>query len=440
MLSRGLGLLAALFLVAVFGIVIGLVLLGGDTVCPGVSVAGIDLGGLSVEQAASRLASRASELGDTRVVLRHKENEWPSSIHEFGGRLDVAACARAAHGVGRRKGIFERVSEVISARRKGTDLPALYAFSVDAASAHLRKLALNINADPADAEIEVREGSIRVVPAKPGIELQVAKSIQQICSAVNSGGREVDLAVSLIAPKVFAEDFEGIDGVIASYSTAYKPWERDRTHNLKLACRALDRALLQPGELFSYNKLVGPRLKKYGFRKALIFMRGEAEPGVGGGVCQVSTTVYNAALLADLEIVSRSRHSQPVVYAPVGRDATVAYGSIDLQFRNTTDSPIYIRASVGKKTVDVHILGKRQDGREVRLISTGHRVIPAPTVEEVDSELEPGERVVRRPGRSGHRVSVYRIVKVDGVVTKRELVSKNYYRPEKTVIAVGPPP
>jgi len=214
---------------------------------------------------------------------------------------------------------------------------------------------------------------------------------------------------------------------------------RSRTHNLRIACREISGTLVKPREVFSYNKVVGPRLKEYGFRDAPIFVEGQVEPGTGGGVCQVSTTVYNAALLADMKILRRSHHSRPVVYAPVGRDATVAYPALDLRFRNTCDSPIYIIASVGKRTVDVTILGSVEDGRKVSLVSAGHRVFGAPVTRKTRDDLKPGKPVVVRKGLAGHSISTYRIVTLNGKVVKRELLSSDYYRAQARVVAVPKP-
>ncbi|MCL6630336.1 MAG: VanW family protein, partial [Armatimonadetes bacterium] len=238
-------------------------------------------------------------------------------------------------------------------------------------------------------------------------------------------------------PKVVQSDFTGITGVIASYSTKYRTWQRDRTHNLMTAARALNGTLIKPGEVFSYNEVVGPRQPSRGYRKAPIFVRGEVEQGIGGGVCQVSTTLYNAALLANMEIVSRAHHSRPVDYAPVGRDATVAYPSPDLKFKNTTPAPVYISASVGGGTVNITLFGRKMDDQEVELVSEGHQVIRPRVIRIADKNLSPGEEIVREAGRPGHRVKIYRIIKKHGQVIKKELICSDFYKPEDRVVAFG---
>ena len=417
----------------------GLALLAGDVIYPGVSVAEVHLGGLTVEQAESQLAPRAPQVEAERVVLKYAGETLTTTVAEIGGKMDARECARAAYRVGRQGNIFRRISSVISARRHGVRLLVTYSFGKDSSLERVRAIARKINREPANAKLVVEEDSVRVIPEKPGIRLDVERNLEGIGRAVNAGAREVDMVVAVTASEITTADFGGIDGVIASYSTPYNSGERDRTHNMKIACQAVDGTLVGPGDTFSYNEVVGPRLKKLGFRDAPIFVKGQIEPGTGGGVCQVSTTLYNAALLANMKILARSHHSRPVVYAPVGRDATVAYSSLDLKFESTTEAPIYILASVGKRTVNVTMLGKKRDGQEVTIVAAGHKVIAAPIVEEIEQGLEPDERVVRNPGRAGHRVSIYRIVKLGGKVTKREFVSKDYYEPEDRIVAVPRP-
>lgn len=432
----GLSITFALVAVAA-GTMLGL--LRGERIYSGVRVAGTDLGGLTAEQAEHALAPKAIELAREQVVLGYADETLSTTFAEIGGRADVRACVRAAYQVGREGNPLQRIRDIISARRHGREIAVIYALDKGSASDYLRTLARKIDRAPVNAKLVVEEGSIRAVPEKHGVELNVEKSLERIAQAIGGGAGKADLVVETAAARITTADFRGIDGVLASYSTPYKPWERDRTHNLRIACQSVSGTLVKPGGVFGYNKVVGPRLKAYGFRDAPIFVRGEIEPGTGGGVCQVSTTVYNAALLANMKILRRSHHSRPVVYAPVGRDATVAYPSPDLKFGNTTDAPIYIIASVGKRTVDVSILGKTHDGLEVQIVAAGHRVIGAPVVEEVEEDLEPGDRVLRKPGRSGHRVSIYRIVKLHGKVARKELISNDYYRPDSRVIAVAQP-
>lgn len=412
-----------------------LALLQQDTIYPGVHVAGMDLGGLTKAQAVKRLASIAKEKANERLTIRCEGKKFVTTLGEIGWRMSADACAEQAYGIGREGNLFRRLADVLSARRRGIEIH-VYIFSRETATGFLKTAAKRINRPPTNARLAFDGNILKPIPERSGRKLDIGMSMERIVQTADVGGREVELVTKNDPPKITTADFDGIDGVRASYSTRYKPWERDRTHNLRIACRAVNGTLIKPGETFSYNKVVGPRLKEYGFRDAPIFVKGEVEPGTGGGVCQVSTTLYNAALLSNLKILRRSHHSRPVVYAPIGRDATVAYPALDLRFKNTTDGPIYIAASVGSGTVNVIMLGKRSDGVKVELQAVGHRVIRAPVTTAKVETSGPAKPVVQEAGRAGHQVSIYRIVKEGGEVVKRELVSTDYYAPESRVIAV----
>lgn len=432
------GFLFCLFVIvlAVLGAAWAVLQLRSQVVYSGVSVAGLDLGGRTAQQARDALSRRSEEIASARLVLAFKDLERTATIGELGGRLDVDACVRAALAVGRRGNIIQRLKEIISAKHKGRDLPLVFSFDDTVLLSYLTPIARRINRPPVDARLSFNSGSVRVVPEQPGLRLDLAENASHIKKEINSGATYIRLITEVVPPRLKASDFRGIDGIIASYSTSYKTWERSRAHNIKRACRAINGFLLKPGRVFSYNAVVGPRLRKNGYLDAPQFVRGKIVEGTGGGVCQVSTTLYNAALLANLKIRERSHHSRPVAYVPLGRDATVEYGLLDLKFENTTNVPIYISAFAENGRVTINIFGKRSN-QQVEILTSGHKLIPPDVHERQESRLKPGESVVEQPGREGHRVEVYRVIKVGGKIVRRELISRNYYPPEPRIIAVG---
>jgi len=148
--------------------------------------------------------------------------------------------------------------------------------------------------------------------------------------------------------------------LVSSFTTTINDKNENRVHNIKVAAEELDGTILQPGEIFSFNETVGRRTREKGYKEATIFVDGEKSKGVGGGICQLSTTLYNAALEADLEIVERHRHSREVSYVEEGRDATVVYNSKDLRFKNTKDYPLEIKVSVTEDKVKVSLYKKTE--------------------------------------------------------------------------------
>lgn len=147
---------------------------------------------------------------------------------------------------------------------------------------------------------------------------------------------------------------------ISSFTTTIYDKDEHRVNNIKLAAEDLDGTVIKSGEVFSFNGAVGRRTKEKGYEEAPIFVNGEKDKGVGGGVCQVSTTLYNAAIKAELEIIERHRHSREVSYVPEGKDAAVVYNSKDLRFKNTKDYPIEIRISVSEDEIEVTLNKKTE--------------------------------------------------------------------------------
>lgn len=430
-----------LILIAVMCITVGAAsaLSNGDTIYKGVRIAGIDVGGMTVDQAKNTIQPKAASMLAKKITLNCNETETTASIAELGAKVDIEKPVQEAYKIGREGNILKRIVDVMMLWKEPVDIGLDYAFNKDQTIKYLTALALKVDSAPRDASIKISGGTIHIIPDKTGVRLDVQKSAERILAALDEGAKQISLVTVTAQPSVKADELKKINGMLASYSTRFKPSQKDRSYNLKLACKAIDGHVLKPGEVFSYNKVVGPREKKYGFRDAPIFVNGGVEDGTGGGICQVSTTLYNAALLSNLKIVRRAPHSRPVAYAPIGRDATVAYPSIDLRFQNTTKAPIYISARIVGNTVNVSLYGMKTPGISVSLESDGHQVIKPGEKRMPVSNLPPGKTTVKEPGRAGHKISIYRIVKQNGKILRRELVSNTYYRPEDRVILVGKP-
>ncbi|RKD21824.1 hypothetical protein BEP19_14525 [Ammoniphilus oxalaticus] len=216
------------------------------------------------------------------------------------------------------------------------------------------------------------------------------------------------LPMEKLKPAITVEDLksEGIDRKISEFSTHYSKSSSGRIHNVEKTAMILNDKMLEPGEVFSYKEIVDATETVHGYRAAPVIMDGELRPGIGGGVCQVSTTLYNAALLSDLEIVERRNHSLPIGYAPLGRDATFTNdGGIDFRFKNTTKNNLLIRAETKNGKLTVKIFGKDSDD---------------------DKQIE-----IFTERRSSHSVNVYKRVIVNGEVVNQELISSDTYRSPK---------
>lgn len=229
----------------------------------------------------------------------------------------------------------------------------------------------------------------------------------------------------------------GFQTVLARYSTPFNPGREQRTHNLRLAMGMVNQKVVRPGERFSANAVIGERLEEKGYKSAPIFLEGEVVPSTGGGVCQVASTLYNAALLANLQVNERHHHSRPVDYCPSGRDATLYYGQYDLKFTNTLKHPILIFGWIEGSRLHAAIIGHNDDKYEVELIRSDISTIGYQTKEVADPELEEGKREVEKPGRSGAKATLTRVVKKDGKEIARKVLHHDTYAPQTEVVRVG---
>lgn len=315
-------------------------------------------------------------------------------------------------------------------------------FGGKTADAWFAKLQKKVNHPPRDATFAVKPGGIEVVPDKPGRALDVAGSVAAIERAIfASEPRLATLPLELTqASRSTAEARQmGITGVVGSYTTTYGGTP-GRLANVQLVSELIDGALIPPNGTFSFNGTTGERNAAKGFQDAPVIINGELQNGIGGGVCQVSTTVFNAAFEAGLPIGKRTNHALYISHYPLGRDATVNYPDLDLTFTNDTDSWMLVRTFVGAGSLTVNLYGapqhRRVESETSPLVATGK-----PPIERTpDPELTKGMRVVDVVGTPPRETSVARRVYDANGELLYENTWRSYYVGEPTKVRVGTKP
>ncbi len=228
-----------------------------------------------------------------------------------------------------------------------------------------------------------------------------------------------------------------ISRVISAYTTSFASSDANRAHNVMLAASKIDGVILNPGDTFSYNKVVGPRTAKAGFKNAHVYEGNRIVDGMGGGICQVSSTLYNTVLMADLKIVKRTNHSMPVGYVPPGRDATVSFGTIDFVFQNDKTYPIKICATSANRTLTISIEGVSDMDYTVQLYTETVASTPFTVREVFNESLAPDQTRVIQNGTNGSTVYTYKIYKRDGIQFNKKTVGKSVYSPIEKIVEVG---
>lgn len=416
-------------------------------IVPGVRVGGVAVGRLHPRAAMDRLRGHLQQ--SPGVAVQAGGITLTVTYDELGIEPDVAATVAAARAVGRTGPPWERARSALHASRYGWSIPLRRHVDGERFARAVDELARRLAQPPRNARLHpAPDGSVRVEPHAPSVSIPAHQLSALIMEAVDRGTNRVALREGVVTPPVTEQTLRawGVDALLAEFETRFDPRETSRAHNIRLAAAALDGTVIPPGGRFSFNELVGPRTPDRGYRPAPVIVAGELVDDFGGGVCQVSTTVYNAALLAGLHVPVRTPHSMPVDYVPRGRDAAVVYGAVDLAFSNPFSTPLVIQTEVAGDRVKVQLFGPRAQRRafELRTVET---VIPAPVRRVADPGLAPGERREVERGRTGYRVQLLRLeVPAPGSPApgrpddgaRPEMIAISHYRPRARVIAVAP--
>ena len=279
---------------------------------------------------------------------------------------------------------------------------------------------------------------LEVHPHVNGVDLAI--SMEEAKAILQEEKEEYVIPLKVTIPEKTTNDLgeEAFPNRLATYSTRYNAGNINRGNNIQLSVEKIDGTVILPGETFSYNKIVGERTIAAGYKTAGVYSGGRVEEGIGGGICQTSSTLYNAVLLANLEIVERSNHYFQTSYVPAGRDATVSWGTIDFKFKNTRKYPIKIVATAGSGTVNINILGiKEENEYEVIIQSKIIADIPYTTQYEETNLLATGEEHISQTGANGCKSETYKILKKDGKIVSQTLLSKDTYNPLTQIIKKG---
>ena len=269
---------------------------------------------------------------------------------------------------------------------------------------NIEKIYTEIYKEPVDAYYT--QDPFAVYPSENGLDFAI--SLDEAKEMLLEEKSEYVIPLQTLYPNVTTNMIgtEAFPDMLSTYSTTYSTRDRDRTTNLQLAASKINGTVLMPGETFSYNQVVGERTIAAGYKEAPIYVSGEVVDGLGGGICQITSTLYNAVLYANLEIVERSNHQFVPSYVKASRDATVVYGSIDFKFKNNRDYPIKLVCSVSGGIAKFDIYGLRTDNEyEVEISS----YVTGSTANSTYSEA-------------------YRILKQNGQVVSTELLSKDTYK------------
>ena len=490
-----------------FSTVFALTNINNEKIISGVTIKGVEVSGLTKEEAIAKLQTIYSEKMNNNIMLQYEELESELNPTLMEVNYDVEKAVNEAYSLGRDGNIFvnnyhilgtligkkdfdvdmtmneettKQTINDIGANLPGIMMESSYSIEEDELIIIRGKEGVVISTDTLLSEVKDMLNDIHetdnvieipvetktpqeidvdkihsevyqeaqdayytkdpftVYPEVEGIDFDVEKAKEMIAAEVKD---EYVIELIITKPKVTLEDIgtEAFPDRLSTFSTRYNAADKDRTTNLVIACQKLNGKVLMPGETFSYNETLGPRTYAAGYRNGKIYENGQVVDGLGGGICQITSTLYNAALMSDMEIVERRNHQFVTSYVNAGRDATVVYGLTDFRFKNTRTYPVRLVASAKGGVATVSIYGIKEPDREYTYSFKTETVstIPYTTKYVEDSSLAEGKEVVTQSGTNGLVSKTYMTKMLNGKVISTKLLSTDTYSAMQRIVKRG---
>lgn len=406
----------------------------------GITISGIDVGNLTQEKAKILIDHEIDRLESQTVRLNAGKQSPEVKLKDLGLVLSDASALQEAYDIGRKGSLRNKVVTKMSAA-KGINFELSHTWDDQKLKDSLTRTLEGFNNPATDASFDITTQNTMIIKSEHVGLIYNPESLASLIKGLDiyKPLPEIKVDFKEQLPQLTALQLEDqkITGLLASYTTRFDSTQTARSDNVRIAAKAMDMSVIKPGDTLSFNQIVGERTVEGGYKDAYIIVNGQFVPGLAGGICQVSSTLYNTGLLANLQVTQRSNHDLAISYVPLGQDATVAFPNLDLKFNNNTGGYLLIRTKTSTNSVTIELYGKVKPGQEVLISDTTESVIPAEEQRQVDETLAHGASIVKQHGQPGYIVKSFRIVKVNGKVVSSEPLKQSLYKALPTIIAVG---
>ncbi len=416
-----------------------------DTIKKGIFAGDIDLSGMSGDEAKQAVESYVEELRKTEItLLAAAETEVVVTAGELGIAWANPELVSEALGVGVQGNVIERYKLLKDLERENLVLPIAYSFDLQAISDVLVEKCVQYDVKAEDATLVRENGEFRVVGGQTGYVLDVETSVDKVSAYLNHEwdgmAATIPLDVEVEEPRGSAEELAQVKDVLGTFTTSYSSSGSNRSANVKNGADLINGTLLYPGEEFSTYEAVAPFSQANGYYMAGSYMNGKVVDSLGGGICQVSTTLYNAVLLSELDVTERNNHSMIVTYVDPSADAAIAESSgKDFKFVNNLEYPVYIEGYTENKRITFTIYGKetRPANREVKYESKVLEVNNPPADNIYADASQPIGYVVSDSAHIGYKAQLWKVVLEDGREVSRTQVNSSSYKMVPRSATVG---
>lgn len=492
-------------IIAIFSVIFAITNINNANITKGVKIEGIDVSGLTREQAKEKLESIYSEKKKKDITLKYEDFETTIAPETLETNYNIEKATNEAILVGKSGNIITNNYGIFFALIGKKNIKVETTINEEQTKQAIEDIQTNLPETIEEPDYYIENDKLIITPGKEGLKILTDKLLTEIKEQqknINTNQETIEIPAEKawpskvdidkihqdiykkvqdayitkdpveVHPEVIGKDFniedakkileenkeqyeiplqitnpqvtlsnlgsEAFPEKISAYSTRYDGGDKDRSTNLEIACKKIDEKIVLPGETFSYNKTLGARTTKAGYKTAKVYENGAVVDGIGGGICQISSTLYNAVLKANMQTVERRNHQFITSYVPEGRDATVAYGVTDFKFKNTRKYAIKIKATASNGVATISIYGIKENPEynitfETKTIST----IPVTEKYIEDNTIAEGTEEIKQKGANGCVTETYIIKSLNGQVVSKDLLSKDTYSAMQRIILKG---
>lgn len=405
-------------------------ILAYDKIYEGIFVNDIDLKDLTKEEAIKKLKDSLEV--KKSFLLQYENFKKDISFSDIDFKLNYKQIVDEAFNIGRTGTADDRIAFLENLLNHPKKLELKSSFNKEKLDTIIQEIANDIEKDSVDEKL-VFNDKAEIVKGEDGLKIDKDKLLSNFEKF--NFNFDINIPINILQHKKLDENLvSSIKGVIGEAVSYYNFSDSNRITNLSIAAEKLNNVIIMPGEVFSFVKYVNNVTEENGYKLASTFLADRDVPGIGGGICQISSTLYESALRADMEITERNQHSLRVYYVPFGLDAMFYEGSSDLKFKNNFDFPVVISSKVSGGSVSFKILGDTdKKNYDVTIYSGNITTIPMPVEQIKDDSLAKGEVQVIQKGHNGFKGNSY----IQKGNSEAKLLNSDYYNPKKQIIKIG---
>lgn len=412
------------------------------TIAENIQIGEVAVGKMHTKEAQDAVQSYVDQIMDKKFTVTTGETKLEATAEQLGLTWKNTGVVKEAEAYGKEGSVFSRYRTEKGLKKKAKKFPLELEAKKEVIETFFKEKAPVFEQDAVDATLTRENGQFVVTDGKNGVKLDIEKSIENTEAFLknwNGSDTEIQLTADIVKPKASKEQLAKIKDVLGTYSTDYSSSPSGRKQNVKTGAEKINGKLLYPGETFSVYEAVSPFDEEHGYALAGSYENGTTVETYGGGICQVSTTLYNAVIRAELGIEERFCHSMVVHYVEPSEDAAIAGTYKDLKFKNDKDTPIYIEGSADGATLTFTVYGEetRPANREVSFESEIVKKIDSRTKYVSDGSKKIGYRASSGSSHTGYIAKLWKIIKIDGKEQSREEFNSSEYKSTNIVVSIG---